>query len=58
MSKKQIEDNKCENCTDSEDHEYHYWHGDIEEDYNMGDFMCLCYRCFNQLNQEGKIKWN
>ena len=47
----------CEYCKDSEEYEYHYWHGDIEEDYDMGIYTCLCYRCFNQLNEEGKIKW-
>ena len=36
---------------------YFYWHGDIEEDYDMGDYMCLCFRCFNQQDYEGKIKW-
>ncbi len=25
----------CEYCKDSEEYEYHYWHGDIEEDYDM-----------------------
>ena len=47
----------CEHCKDSEEYEYHYWHGDIEEDYDMGIYTCLCYRCFGQLNKEGKIKW-
>ena len=47
----------CEHCNDSEEYEYHYWHGDIEEDYDMGIYTCLCYRCFGQLNKEGKIKW-
>ena len=47
----------CEYCKDSEEYEYHYWHGDIEEDYDMGIYTCLCYRCFGQLNKEGKIKW-
>ena len=46
----------CEHCKDSEEYEYHYWHGDIEEDYDMGIYTCLCYRCFGQLNKEGKIK--
>lgn len=36
---------------------YFYWHGDIEEDYDMGDYECLCTRCFNQQDMEGKIKW-
>ena len=36
---------------------YFYWHGDIEEDYDMGDYDCLCECCFDILNREGKIKW-
>ena len=36
---------------------YFYWHGDIQEDYDMGDYSCLCGRCFNQQDMEGKIKW-
>ena len=23
----------CELCNDNKEHQYHYWHGDIEEDY-------------------------
>ena len=37
---------------------YFYWHGDIEEEYDMGDYECLCCRCFNQQDHKGKIKWN
>ena len=44
---------KCELCKDSKDYEYYYWHGDIEEDYDMGIYECLCHFCFNQLNSEG-----
>ena len=37
---------------------YFYWHGDIEEDYQMPNgFECLCEICFDILNQEGKIEW-
>ena len=36
---------------------YFYWHGDIEEDYDMGDYECLCSRCFNQQDYKQKIKW-
>ena len=36
---------------------YYYWHGDIEEDYDMGDYTCLCEICFDINNSEGKIKW-
>ena len=37
---------------------YYYWHGDIEEDYQMPDGMCcMCEICFDIANEEGKIKW-
>ena len=36
---------------------YYYWHGDIEEDYDMGDYTCLCEICFDINNSEGKIAW-
>ena len=36
---------------------YFYWHGDIEEDYDMGEYSCLCEVCFDINNSEGKIKW-
>ena len=36
---------------------YFYWHGDIEEDYDMGEYDCLCEICFDINNSEGKIKW-
>ena len=36
---------------------YYYWHGDIEEDYDMGKYDCLCEICFDINNSEGKIAW-
>ena len=36
---------------------YFYWHGDLEEDYDMGDYRCLCEICFDINNSEGKIAW-
>ena len=36
---------------------YYYWHGDIEEDYDMGEYTCLCEICFDINNSEGKIAW-
>ena len=36
---------------------YFYWHGDIEEDYDMGEYDCLCEICFDINNSEGKITW-
>jgi hypothetical protein len=47
----------CELCNDNKEHQYHYWHGDIEEDYDMGSYQCLCNICFDHLNSEGKITW-
>ena len=46
-----------EDCPDYQPDLYFYWHGDIEEDYDMGDYDCLCECCFDILNREGKIKW-
>jgi len=25
---------------------FFYWHGDIEEEYDMGEHNCLCEHCF------------
>tara|TARA_R100000781_G_scaffold114078_1_gene84012 strand:+ start:1316 stop:1549 length:234 start_codon:yes stop_codon:yes gene_type:complete len=36
---------------------YFYWHGDIEEDYDMGEYECICVSCFNGLDLQGEIKW-
>ena len=36
---------------------YYYWKGDIEEDYDMGEYTCLCEICFDINNSEGKIAW-
>tara|TARA_B100000945_G_scaffold239226_1_gene195324 strand:+ start:308 stop:559 length:252 start_codon:yes stop_codon:yes gene_type:complete len=58
-------DNICESdahekeLLESKDYQpdlYYYWHGDIEEDYDMG-YDCLCEICFDIQNSEGKIKW-
>ena len=39
-----------------EPHRYYYWHGDIQEDYQMpAGYECLCERCFGDLLGEGKI---
>ena len=34
---------------------YFYWHGDIEEDYDMGHYDCLCEICFGDLLNAGEI---
>ena len=36
---------------------YFYWHGDIEEDYDMGKYDCLCEICFDNANFSKKIIW-
>ena len=39
-----------------EPHRYYYWHGDIQEDYQMpAGYDCLCERCFGDLLNAGKI---
>lgn len=25
-----------------------FWHGDIQEDYDMGEYDCLCETCFGE----------
>ena len=49
---------ECEKCSNNDPSLYFYWHGDIEEDYDMGIYDCLCTECFNQLNSQGEIRWN
>ena len=53
------DESKCDCCKDSQDHETHYWNEnicEIEEDYIMPDeYGCVCYRCFEDLKQQGKI---
>ena len=35
---------------------YYYWHGDIQEDYQMpAGYDCLCEKCFGDLLNAGKI---
>ena len=39
-----------------EPHRYYYWHGDIQEDYQMpAGYECLCERCFGDLLGAGEI---
>ena len=65
-----FDDWEIDNIAESDEHEqqllnspdyqpdlYYYWHGDIEEDYDMGDYHCLCEICFDINTSEGKIKW-
>ena len=45
---------KCELCKESKDYEYYYWHGDIEEDYDMGIYEC--YVIFVLINLIQRVK--
>ena len=49
---------QCDYCNNENEDSYLYWHGDIEEDYDMGNYTCLCEDCFGTLNKRGKIKWS
>ena len=41
---------------DYEPHRYYYWHGDIQEDYQMPKgYECLCECCFGDLLGKGEI---
>ena len=41
---------------DYEPDRYYYWHGDIQEDYQMpAGYECLCERCFGDLLGAGEI---
>ena len=39
---------QCNKCQTTDEDLNYFWHGDIEEDYDMGDYDCLCENCFNQ----------
>ena len=41
---------------DYEPHRYYYWHGDIQEDYQMpAGYDCLCECCFGTFLNAGEI---
>ena len=45
-----ITDEELENDPLYEPHRYYYWHGDIQEDYQMpAGYWCLCEDCFMEL---------
>ena len=51
-----ITDEELENDPLYEPHRYYYWHGDIQEDYQMpAGYDCLCERCFGDFLHLGKI---
>ena len=58
---------ELENSPKYEPHRYYYWHGDIQEDYQMPKgYECLCEDCFFKMPiiekhlDNGKINpiWN
>ena len=67
-----ITDEELENDPLYEPHRYYYWHGDIQEDYQMpAGYECLCERCvgdvlhaveiiekFDDVTGEPNPKWN
>ena len=41
---------------DYQPHKYYYWHGDIQEDYQMPKgYECLCEECFGDFLNKGEI---
>ena len=49
-------ENELENDPNYEPHRYYYWHGDIQEDYQMPKgYECLCEACYGNFLNEGKI---
>ena len=51
-----LTEQQLENNINYEPNRYYYWHGDIQEDYQMpAGYDCLCERCFGDLLNAGKI---
>ena len=51
-----LTEQQLENNINYEPNRYYYWHGDIQEDYQMpAGYDCLCERCFGDLLGAGKI---
>ena len=51
-----ITEEELENDPLYEPHRYYYWHGDIQEDYQMPPgYDCLCECCFGSLLNADKI---
>ena len=40
---------QCNECQTTDEDLYYYWHGDIEEDYDLGSNDCLCENCFSKI---------
>jgi len=47
----EVSDNPEENPNNYDPDKYFFWHGDIEEKYDMGEHTCLCEDCFIKLTQ-------
>ena len=49
-------DDLTEDHKDYANDRYYYWHGDIQEDYQMpAGYDCLCEECFGDFLNAGKI---
>ena len=40
---------QCNECQTTDEDLYYYWHGDIEEDYDLDSNDCLCENCFSKI---------
>ena len=51
-----ITEEELENDPKYEPNRYYYWHGDIQEDYQMPKgYDCLCEECFGDFLNKGEI---
>ena len=51
-----LTDEQLENNINYEPNRYFYWHGDIQEDYQMPKgYDCLCDKCFGDFLNTGEI---
>ena len=49
---------QCNECQTTDEDLYYYWHGDIEEDYDLGSNDCLCENCFSKIPTKEKRNAN
>ena len=50
------QDEWLEEQEDYQPDRYYYWHGDIQEDYQMpAGYECLCDECYGNFLNQGKI---
>ena len=51
-----LTEQQLENNINYEPNRYYYWHGDIQEDYQMPKgYDCLCEECFGDFLNKGEI---